>query len=207
MYRGKRKNVQDRIDKVEEILKDFKSAQIEFGSLRRLSDFIAQRLSSQGDKCTGSTFRRKGVYRELLLRFMGQDDLVNKEETKNHLVRLQSESLFRGMSMLELTQKCTELEAQNTHLNILLDKSRTDKRALSAPPKAEIYSSSRLKILESELDRTRGVLLRAMESAGGFRISFSEGLVQDTSGIEELTIMDKNDFPYFFSKKEEDREF
>lgn len=204
-----------RIEDIKELLEELKKSNSTFTSSRKLSEYIAQKLTKDGKPVDGSTLRRKNSHYKVLI-----DDYVGKKakapdvQTKLALkVRLQDKEIQRLASRVdELKHEVQDKEAEIRLL--IVDAQDKRKQALSstAPPKASTYTQTELTQLKERNDRDRAQLDKALEvieallepelkakgnSGGSYEMK--NGTVIDL--VEESELFNKENLPDFFKDK------
>lgn len=138
-----------RTDMVKEILSGLARSHASFKSARKLSEFIADKMTEKGEHIDSSTLRRKGSkYKELI------DNYVGKKASSNGVAN----NVARDLKLRRQTKKIEELEAlikdrdrelgekESEIETVLIELHQEKSKSLStiAPPKASTYSKSEL---------------------------------------------------------------
>ncbi|ELV8726379.1 hypothetical protein QNE38_001379 [Vibrio fluvialis] len=138
-----------RTEMVKEILSGLARSHASFKSARKLSEFVAEKMTEKGERIDSSTLRRKGSkYKELIDNFVGKSSSSNKE----------ADNVARELHLRRQTKKIEELEAlikvrdreldeKESEIETVLIELRQEKSKslfAIAPPKASIYRKSEL---------------------------------------------------------------
>ncbi|HHC6509722.1 TPA: hypothetical protein ACN36F_002091 [Vibrio parahaemolyticus] len=155
-----------RIEDITEILEELKKSNSTFTSARKLSEYIAQKLTKDGKPVDSSTLRRKNSpYKGLIDDYVGRKAKKTEVETKLALkVGLQTREIQRLISRVDDLEH--EVQDKENEIRLLIVDAQ-DKRkqviASIAPPKPIKYTQTELTQLKESHKRDRAQLNKALE--------------------------------------------
>ncbi|ELA8081266.1 hypothetical protein RGL38_001679 [Vibrio parahaemolyticus] len=138
-----------RTERVKEILSDLEKSDASFKSARKLSEYVAYKMTEEGDRIDSSTLRRKdSKYKELIDNYVGKNSSSNGEAdnvAKDLKLRRQTKKIEELEALIK--DRDRELDEKESEIETVLIELRQEKnKSLSAiaPPKASTYSKSEL---------------------------------------------------------------
>ncbi|WP_246225498.1 hypothetical protein [Vibrio agarilyticus] len=155
-----------RVEFIEKILVELTASNSTFASSRKLSEYVAQKMTEYGMPVDSSTLRRSGSrYKVLIDNFVGK-----KKEKPDAKVRLELKIRQQKLDIERLTSRVDELEhevdGKENEIRLLLVEAQ-DKRnsviASIAPPKATTYTQSELATIKQLHESDKAQLSKALE--------------------------------------------
>lgn len=204
-----------RIEDITEILEELKKSNSTFTSARKLSEYIAQKLTKDGKPVDGSTLRRKNSpYKGLIDDYVGRKEKKPEAQTKLALkVGLQAKEIQR--LILRVDDLEHEVQDKENEIRLLIvDAQDKRKQAIAsiAPPKPIKYTQTELTQLKESHKNDRAQLNKALEvietllkpelktknnSGGSYEIK--NGKVIDLVG--EFDLFTEESLPDFFKDR------
>ncbi|EJA3092035.1 hypothetical protein [Vibrio anguillarum] len=138
-----------RTQMIKEILSDLARSHASFKSARKLSEYVADKMTEKGERIDSSTLRRKSsTYKVLIDNYVGKN-LSSNGEADNVARDLKLRRQTKKIEELEalIKDKDRELDEKESEIETVLIELRQEKnKSLSAiaPPKASIYSKTEL---------------------------------------------------------------
>ncbi|WP_095498390.1 hypothetical protein [Paraferrimonas haliotis] len=192
----KESEVVRRTNEIDEILKGFKSLNLEFKNITKLSESIATKLSHIEDAPVApSTIRRNPIYREKLDDFMRVVCPANYTNANDRNISKDIQIRELQLQLSKAKKKSNDLVKENKDikrllsLRIALEHKNTE--ALLADSIEQITTSED----ESEEDIFE-IVFELMKELGSMDINVSQGYVNDIA--EDRVIMNRRKFPKFF---------
>ena len=156
----------ERTEFVKQIIEELTKSNSSFTSSRKLSEYVAQKMTEKGMSVDSSTLRRSGSRYKVLI----DDYIGKKEKTPDAKTRLDLKVRKQNIEIQRLTLRLHDLEyeVQDKENQIrLLIVDAQDKRneviASIAPPKASIYTQTELTKLKQSYQRDRSQLSKALD--------------------------------------------
>ncbi|WP_230599437.1 hypothetical protein [Vibrio owensii] len=156
----------ERVELVKEILEELTKSNSTFPSSRKLSEYVAQKMTDKGSPVDSSTLRRSGTqYKCLIDGYVGKKEKKPDEETRLALkVRQQNMEIQRLASLVnDLEHIVRNKENEIRFLLVDAQDKRNKVMASISPPKASTYTQTELAQLKESHKRDRAQLSKALE--------------------------------------------
>ncbi|MDN3631443.1 hypothetical protein [Vibrio lentus] len=199
-----------RVELVKKILIELKKSNSTFKSSRKLSEYMADKLSEQGDPINSATLRRaNSPYKTLL------DDYIIQQSSGTKAISTLSKDLKGRQEkqkikeleerLIEVSDEVSTKEFEIKMLLIELHEQKNQVMSTIAPPKASVYKKTELNDLKNEYQKKVKQLGKA--------IVVIDKLIGDADGtydiksdrvldlVSEKILFTKEHLPDYFSKK------
>lgn len=202
---------QRRVELVKIILAELEKSNSTFKSSRKLSEYIAEKMTEQGELINSSTLRRANShYKDLIDNYVGKktsNDNAASELSKDLKIRQQKQKLIELQTQIvEMSNEVKDRESEVQMLLVDIQEQRNQVMSSFAPPKASSYNKGELVELRAEHEKTVKQLKKAIVVINKL-ISDADGTyeIQNDSLVDlvsEQTVFTREHLPAYFRQSD-----